>query len=144
MVSRFSNMLHGKKGKTGNAENHQKIFQIKKSVVNGNYYQKTAKMLPNCYLSTFLALIKRKGTFKLQWQVFFDNCDQHFESSILDKQNPLKRALNKVNGINTSKNQLIQFFRDFPVFEYALQQKAKTRKSRGSIENFLNKKSTHY
>ena len=58
----------------------------------------------------------------------------------MDTQNPLKRAINKVNGIDTSKNQLIKFFRGFRVFEYALWQKKKTRKYQKSTEKFLNQK----
>ena len=40
---------------------------------------------------------------------FVDNFEQHFESCVLNTQNPLKRALNKVNGLNTSKNELMKF-----------------------------------
>ena len=32
-----------------------------------------------------------------------DNSEQHFESCVLITQNPLKIALNKINGLNTSK-----------------------------------------
>ena len=35
---------------------------------------------------------------------FVDNLEQNFESCVLNTQNPLKRARNKVNGLNTSKN----------------------------------------
>ena len=62
--------------------------------------------------------------------VLFDNCEQHFESYVLDTQNPLKGALNKLNGLNTSKNQLVKFFLGFRDFEYALRQKTKTWKRR--------------
>ena len=56
------------KTKTQNAGNQQKAFQIKKTlVVNGYHYWKTAIKLPNCYLSTILALIRRKASFKVQW-----------------------------------------------------------------------------
>ena len=54
---------------------------------------------------------------------FVDNFKQHFESCVLNTQNPLKRALNKVNGLNTLKNELIKIFSGFRVFEYALWQK---------------------
>ena len=49
---------------------------------------------------------------------FVDNFEQHFENCVQNTQNPLKRALNKVDGLNTSKNQLIKIFRGFRVFEY--------------------------
>ena len=35
---------------------------------------------------------------------FFDKFEQHLESCALYTQNPLKRALNKVNRLNNSKN----------------------------------------
>ena len=35
---------------------------------------------------------------------FVDNLEEYFESCILNTQNPFKVALNKVNGLNTSKN----------------------------------------
>ena len=51
---------------------------------------------------------------------FLDNFEQHFQSCVLNAQNPLKRALNKVDGLNTSKNELMKIFRGFQLFEYAL------------------------
>ena len=48
---------------------------------------------------------------------FVDNFEQHFESCVVKIQNPLKRALNKVNGFNTSKNELMKIFRGVRVFE---------------------------
>ena len=48
---------------------------------------------------------------------FVDNFEQHFESCVLKIQNPLKRALNKVNGLNTLKNQLMRIFRGFRLFK---------------------------
>ena len=35
---------------------------------------------------------------------FVDNFEQHFENCAQNTQNPLKRVLNKVDGLNTSKN----------------------------------------
>ena len=59
---------------------------------------------------------------------FLDTFDLRnpFESCDLNTQNPLKRALSKVNDLNTSKNELMKIFRGFRVFEYALWQKMKT------------------
>ena len=51
---------------------------------------------------------------------FVDNFEEHFESCVLNTQNPLKRALNKGNDLSTSKNELMKFFRGFRVFEYGL------------------------
>ena len=48
---------------------------------------------------------------------FVDNFEQHFESCVLNTQNRLKRALNKVNNLNTSKNELMKTFSGFRVFE---------------------------
>ena len=48
----------------------------------------------------------------------------------------------KKNSLNTSKNELIEIFHSFWVFEYALWQKTKTRKCWKSTESILNKKST--
>ena len=64
----------------------------------------TPKLLKSneCYLSTVLALIT--SYFQASMLGFVDNFEQHFESCVLKIQNPLKRALNKVNGLNTSKN----------------------------------------
>ena len=95
---------------------------------NGYHYQKTAKVQPVCYLSTILALITRKVTF-------VDNLEQYFESCVLNSQNLCKGALNKVNGLITSKNQVIKIFRGFRVFEQALQQETKTPKSTKGVLN---------
>ena len=35
---------------------------------------------------------------------FMNNFEQYFEICVLNKQNPFKTALYKVNGLNTSKN----------------------------------------
>ena len=45
-----------------------------------------------------------KSYFQASMLGFMDKFEQHFESCVLKIQNPLKRALNKVNGLNTSKN----------------------------------------
>ena len=46
----------------------------------------------------------KKSYFQVAMLGFVDKFEQHFESCVLNKQNPLRRALNKVNGLNTSKN----------------------------------------
>ena len=46
----------------------------------------------------------KKSYFPASMLGFVDNFEQHFESCVLNTQNPLKRTLNKVNGLNTSKN----------------------------------------
>ena len=69
---------------------------------NGYHCKKTAKVQPICYLSTIFALITRKATFELQCLVSW--FEQYFESYVLKTQNPFKGALNKVNGLITSKN----------------------------------------
>ena len=48
---------------------------------------------------------------------FVENFEQHFESCVLSTQNPLKRSLNKVNGLNTCKKELMKIFLGFRVFE---------------------------
>ena len=55
---------------------------------------------------------------------------------------PFLPTLNKDNHYkkNTLKNELMEIFRGFRVFEYALWQKTKTRKYRKLTESFLNKK----
>ena len=45
-----------------------------------------------------------------------------------------------MNSFNVSNNEVMKIFCSFRVFEYALWQKAKTRKCRKSAESFLNKK----
>ena len=45
-------------------------------------------------------------------------------------------------AFNTLRNELIKIFRVFRVFEYALWQKAKTRKLRKLTEKFVNQKTT--
>ena len=47
---------------------------------------------------------KKKSYLQASVLGFVDNFEQHFESCVLKIQNSLKRALNKVNGLNTSKN----------------------------------------
>ena len=56
------------KTKTRKCRKSTESFPNKKNLsVNSYDYQKTAKKLPLCYLSTILALITRKSSFKLQW-----------------------------------------------------------------------------
>ena len=69
---------------------------------------------------------------------FVDNFEQYFESYVLNTQNPFKGALNKVNGLITSKNEVIKIVRGFRVFEYALWQETKTQKRRKSTKGVLN------
>ena len=71
---------------------------------------------------------------------FVDNFEQYFESCVLNTQNPFKRALNKVNGLITWKNEVNKIFRCFRVFEYALWQETKTRKCRKSTKGVLYQK----
>ena len=80
----------------------------------------------------------KKSYFQTSMLGFVDNFEQHFESCVLNTQNPLKRALNKINDLNTSKNELMKIFHGFRVFEYALWLKNETRKCRKSTESFLN------
>ena len=47
---------------------------------------------------------------------FVDNFEQYFESRVLNTQNPFKEALNKINGLITSKNQVIKIVCGFPFF----------------------------
>ena len=63
----FPGMLCGKKEKPGNARDQQSFLNKKTLIVNCHQYNKTAKKLPICHLSTILALITRKATFKLQF-----------------------------------------------------------------------------
>ena len=110
-------------------------------IVNSCHYQKTAKKLPIWYLSTIFGFNNQKSyLFQGSMLSFVDNFKQHFESYVLITQNPLKIALNKINGLNTLKIQLIKIFRGFCVFEYALQQNMKTRKRRKSSKSPLNQK----
>ena len=69
---------------------------------NGYHCKETAKVQSICYLSTILALLTRKATFELQCLVSW--FEQYFENYVLKTQNPFKGALNKVNGLITSKN----------------------------------------
>ena len=55
-------------------------------------------------------------------------------------QNPYKSASNQINKLNTSKNEVIDIFCGFQVFECVLWQKMQTRKCQKSKESFLNKK----
>ena len=144
MVSGFSNMLYGKKRKPRKSQKSRESFLNQKTpVVNSYYYQKTAKKLPLWYLSTTFGFNYQKSyLFQGSMLSFVDNFEQHFESCVLITQNPLKIALNKINGLNTSKIQLIKIFRGFRVFEYALQQNTKTWKRRKSSKSPLNQKTS--
>ena len=71
---------------------------------------------------------------------FVENFKQYFESYVLNTQNTFKGALNKVNGLITSKNSVIKIVRGFRVFEYALWQVAKTQKCVKSTKGVLNQK----
>ena len=70
--------------------------------------------------------------------MLIDNFEQHFVNFVLKVQNVQKSAQNQINRLSSSKNVLMKIFRGFRVFEYALWQKAKTRKCRKSTESFLN------
>ena len=72
--------------------------------------------------------------------MLLDNFEQNLESFVLNTQNAYESARNQINSLNTSKNELLKIFLGFRVFEYALWQKAKTRKCEKSIVSFLNKK----
>ena len=61
-----------------------------------------------------MALVTKKSYFQPSMLGFMDNFEQHFQSCVLNTQDSLKSALNKANGLNTSKND------GFPVFEFAL------------------------
>ena len=66
--SGFSNMLYGKKMKTLKPCKSTETLLIQKNPVLMIYqYCKTAIRHSICYLSTILALITKKATFKLQW-----------------------------------------------------------------------------
>ena len=69
----------------------------------------------------------KKNYFRASVLGFVNNFEQYFESCVLNTQNPFKGALNKVNGLITSKNQVIKIVRGFPVFEYAYGKKRKPR-----------------
>ena len=71
---------------------------------NSYHYQKTAKKLTIWYLSTTFGFNNQKSyLFQGSMLSFVDNCEELFESWVLITQNPLKIALNKINGPNTSK-----------------------------------------
>ena len=74
---------------------------------------------------------------------FLDNFEQHSESCVLNTQNPLRKALNKVNVLNTFKIEVMEIICGFRVLEYALWQKTKTPKCGKSTQSFLNQKSAH-
>ena len=46
----------------------------------------------------------KKSYFRAAMFGFVDNFERYFESYVLNTQNPFKGALNKVNGLITSKN----------------------------------------
>ena len=119
----------------------ESFLSQKTPTVNSYHYQTTAKELPIWYLSTIFGFNNQRSyLFQGSMLNFVDNFEQHFESCVLITQNPLKIALSKINGLNTSKIQLIKIFRGFRGFEYALQQNTKTRKCRKSSKSPLNQK----
>ena len=78
----------------------------------------------------------KKSYFQASMLGFVDNFEQHFESCVLNIQNPLKRALNKVNGLNISKNKLMKIFSGFPVSNNALWKKRKPGKAGNTQKAF--------
>ena len=89
------------KTKTWNSQKPTESFLDKKtSIVNGYYYQKTAKKLPIWYLSTILASKTTKTTFKFDCQAYVDNYEQYLESCALDAENSQKSAINDINSFN--------------------------------------------
>ena len=47
-------------------ENNRKLSKLETTLVNSNHYKETAEKLPIRYLSTILALITEKVTFRLK------------------------------------------------------------------------------
>ena len=52
--------------------------------------------------------------------MLIDNFEQHFVNCVLNVQNKYKSAQNQINSLSASKNKLMEIFRGFRVFEYAL------------------------
>ena len=74
----------------------------------------------NLFSKWHFGFSNKKSYFQTSMLGYMGNFEQHFQSCVLNTQNPLKSALNKANGLNTSKNELIKIFCGFPVFKFAL------------------------
>ena len=55
--------------------------------------------------------------------MLFDNFEQKFDSCALSAQNAPKSAQNQINGLSTSRNELLKIFCGFRVLEYVLWEK---------------------
>ena len=124
-------------------EINRKLSKSKEHPVLTVYrYQKTAKKQSLCYLSTILALITKKLPSSFNGKFSLKTLSNTLRVKSLSHKmlNAQKSASNQINSLNTSKNELIEIFRGFWVFEYALWQKTKTRKCWKSTESFPNKK----
>ena len=118
----------------------RKLFKSKEHpVLMVNRYQKTAQKQSLCYLTTSLALIAKKllSSFNGKFSLITLSNTLRVKSW---SQKCLEKFFKQINSLNTSKIELIEIFRGFWVFEYALWQKTKTRKCRKSTESFLNQK----
>ena len=105
------------KTKTWKCRKSTESFLNQKIPIVNSYHQKTAKKLPIWYQSTICGFNNQKSyLFQGSILSFVGNFEQYFESCVMITQNPLKIALNKINGPNTSKIQLIKIFRGFRVF----------------------------
>ena len=74
--------------------------------------------------------------------MLIDNFAQHFESCVLNAQNTWKSARNQINTLNTLKNEPMNIFHGFRVFEYALWQKNKNPET-PEINRKLSKSKAH-
>ena len=94
------------------------VLNQKILIVSSYHYQETTEKLPIWYLSTILASITRKTSFKLHYNADVDNFDQYFESCAINAHKAQKSAAN--NNVKNLKNlKRTMIFRVFLVFEYA-------------------------
>ena len=89
----------------------QKCRKSTESFLNKKNTQCSWLPLPaNCLKATNLlskyhfGFNNKKSYFQASMLGLVDNFEQQFESCVLNTQNALKRVLNKVNGLKTSKN----------------------------------------
>ena len=75
--------------------------------------------------------------------MLIDNFEQHFGSCALNAQNAQKSAQNRINSLNTSRNELMKIFRGFWIFEYALCQKTENPEMQEINRKLSKSKNTH-
>ena len=77
---------------------------LNKKIRSVNDYHYQCLNATNLLSNYHFGFNNKKSYFQTSMPGFVDNLKQHYKICVLNTQNPFKRALNKANGLNKSKN----------------------------------------